>query len=169
MVNDELSINDSPDSPFTPARRSFIEGGIHHSPLWLEDESQRIGLVNIPNDLWNTMRKSPVYFLDIPFDERLKHIVAEYGLLDKQKMTDAILRIRERLGGLEAKKAIEFLDQNNFIESFRILLKYYDKWYSKGLHNREGLNALLYTVKCDSVTPENANKLARQPLHYENP
>ena len=42
--------------------------------VWLEDESQRIGQVNIPPDIWNKMRQSPVYFIDIPFKERLKHI-----------------------------------------------------------------------------------------------
>ena len=36
--------------------------------IWLEDESQRIGQVNIPGDIWNTMRESPVFFLDIPFE-----------------------------------------------------------------------------------------------------
>jgi tRNA 2-selenouridine synthase len=143
-------------------------GGRGMEEAWLEDESQRIGLVNLPNDLWATMRKSPVYFLDIPFGERLSHIVQEYGELDKQKMIDAILRIRERLGGLEVKRAIEFLKQDNPIESFRILLKYYDKWYVKALHNRESLNTLLHTIKCKSVTTENAIKLAQQPLYHEN-
>ena len=77
---------------------------------WLEDESQRIGLVNIPNDLWNNMRQSPVYFLDIPFEKRLEHLVHEYGWLDKQQVIDAIGRIRERLGGLNAKTAIQMLE-----------------------------------------------------------
>jgi tRNA 2-selenouridine synthase len=140
---------------------------IHRSPIWLEDESQRIGLVNIPNDLWNKMRQSPVYFLDIPFDERLKHLVEEYGGLDKQKMIDAISRIKDRLGGLEAKNAINFLLENNTAESFRILLKYYDKWYLRGLHNREGLNSLLNTILCESVTPLNATKLIHQPVFHE--
>lgn len=140
---------------------------IKHSPIWVEDESQRIGLINLPNDLWHTLRRSPIYFLDIPFEERLKHIVEEYGTLDKDKMIDAILRIRERLGGLEAKKAIEFLNEDNSIESFRILLKYYDKWYTRGLHNRENINTLLHTVSCDSVTPENAKKLVQQPVYHE--
>ena len=45
-----------------------------------------------------------------------------------EKMIDAILRIKERLGGLEAKKAIEFLNEDNTIESFRIFLKYYYRW-----------------------------------------
>lgn len=127
--------------------------------IWLEDESQRIGHINIPNDLWKTMRQSPVYFLDIPFEERLKHIVEEYGSLDKQRMIDAIGRIKEKLGGLDAKTAIQQLEEGNTIESFRILLKYYDKFYLKALHNREGLNSLLHSIDCKSVTPENANQL----------
>ena len=135
--------------------------------IWLEDESQRIGMVNIPHDLWNTMRRSLVYFLAIPFEERLKHLVEEYGSLDKERMIDAIIRIKERLGGLEAKNAIQFLNENNTAESFRILLKYYDKWYTKGLHNREHINSLLHTVNCEFVTPENAKKLVQQPVYDE--
>ena len=142
---------------------------VEHSPIWLEDESQRIGLINIPNDLWYTMRQSPVYFLNISFEERLAHLVEEYGKLDKEKMIDAISRIKDRLGNLEAKKAIEYLNENNTIESFRILLKYYDKWYTKGLHNRENINSLLHLINCNSVSPENAKKLVQQPEYHEKP
>ena len=63
---------------------------IDHSAIWLEDESQRIGHINLPNELWYTIRKSQIYFLDIPFEERLKHLVEEYGCLDKENMIDAI-------------------------------------------------------------------------------
>ncbi len=45
--------------------------------IWLEDESQRLGLVNIPAGLWKTMRSSPIHFLDIDFEVRLDHIVEE--------------------------------------------------------------------------------------------
>ncbi len=149
--------------------QNFIPQLIDPSSIWLEDESQRIGLLNIPNELWHTMRRSPVYFINIPFENRLRHIVDEYGVLNKESVIDAIIRIKERLGGLEAKRAIEFLQQDNTIESFRILLKYYDKWYLKGLHNRENINSLLHTVNCESVTPENAKKLVQQPLYHEKP
>ena len=142
---------------------------LNHSPIWMEDESQRIGHVNIPNELWSTMRRSPIYFLDIPFEERLDHLVEEYGALDKEKMIDAIQRIRERLGSLEAKRAIDYLNENNTIESFRILLKYYDKWYTKGLHNRENINSLLHLINCDSVSSENAKKLVQQPVYHAKP
>jgi len=150
-----------------PMKDQNIPQIIDHSPIWLEDESQRIGHINLPNHLWYTMRQSQIYFLHIPFEERLKHLDKEYGALDKERMIDAIQRIKERLGGLEAKKAIEYLNENNTIESFRILLKYYDKWYTKGLHNRENINSLLHLIKCESVSPENAKKLVQQPVYHE--
>ena len=144
--------------------RKSLEGQ-PESPVWLEDESQRIGLVNIPGELWKTMRQSPVYFLDIPFEERLKHIVQEYGQLDPEKLADAIGRISQKLGNLNAKTAILLLNEGKITESFDILLKYYDKHYFKSLHNREGINSLLQTVDCKSVTPENADQLVRIPQH----
>ena len=133
-----------------------------NKPIWLEDESQRIGHINIPSNLWNTMRQSPVFFLDIPFEERLKHIVQEYGVLDTQKLVDATCRIKEKLGGLQTKQVTENLQSGNHEEGFRILLKYYDKYYSKSLHNREGLNSLLNSIHCKSITTENTSVL----LHH---
>ncbi|HEX7846580.1 MAG TPA: tRNA 2-selenouridine(34) synthase MnmH [Chitinophagaceae bacterium] len=139
-------------------------GGGGLEGAWLEDESQRIGHVNIPHDLWISMRRSPLYFLDIPFEERLKHIVEEYGQLDRQRVIDAIGRIREKLGGLDAKTAIQLLEENNTIESFRILLKYYDKFYLKALHNREDLKTLLHSIDCKTVSNENANLLCQNRI-----
>ena len=133
-------------------------------PVWLEDESQRIGDLNIPHELWKTIRRSPVYFLDVPFEQRLGRVVNEYGQSDKGKLIDSILRIQKRLGGLEARNAISFLHENNTVESFRILLKYYDKWYLKSLHNREKVNSLLIHISCEDVGPENLKALRRQAL-----
>ena len=121
------------------------------SAIWLEDESQRIGLVNIPMPFFKNMRNKPVYFLDIPMEERLKNIVAGYGKGDKQELAGAIIRIQKRLGGLETKTAINYLIEDNLTESFRILLKYYDKQYLKGLHSRENLDELLIKIECETV------------------
>ena len=74
--------------------------------IWLEDESQRIGTVNIPQDMWIHMRKCEIVFLDIPFFARLNYLVETYGTLNKIALRDAIGRIQKRLGGLETKTAI---------------------------------------------------------------
>ncbi len=120
--------------------------------IWLEDESQRIGDVNIPKSLWQHMRNAPVYFLDIPFEERLLCIVKWYGMQDKEKMINAIIRIKKRLGGLETKTAVNYLIEDNITESFRVLLKYYDKWYAKGLQNRLTFNAAMIKIDCPRVS-----------------
>ncbi len=127
---------------------------INHQPstsIYIEDESQRIGNLQIPMPLWYTMRKSPVYFLDIPFEERLGHISKEYGKFPKEQLVNAIIRIQKRLGGLETKNAINHLLENDHKGCFRILLTYYDKLYNKALQNRENLPALLNKIPCSGV------------------
>lgn len=130
------------------------------SVIYLEDESQRIGNLQIPMPLWYTMRKCPVYFLDVPFEERLNYLTKEYGVFEKEKLVNAIIRIQKRLGGLETKTAINYLLEDNFKECFRILLTYYDKLYQKGLENRENLPHLLNKIPCSGVdTTINTQKL----------
>lgn len=104
--------------------------------IWLEDESQRIGTVNIPSTMWSIIRTKPVCFLEIPFEVRLAHIDNTYGKLNKGDLAAAIIRIKKRLGGLETKTSLAYLTEDNTRECFRILLTYYDKLYAKGLMNR---------------------------------
>lgn len=106
------------------------------APVWLEDESQRIGSVNLPQALWEAMRAAPLYFLDIPFEQRLDHIVQGYGQFPAARLEAAILRIQKRLGGLAAKEALAFLQHKDIRACFRILLEYYDKQYRKSMTNR---------------------------------
>ena len=126
--------------------------------IYIEDESQRIGLLNIPTTLWVSMRKSKVTFINIPFEERLNYLTTEYGIFENEKLVNAIMRIQKRLGGLETKLAINFLLEKNHKECFRILLKYYDKYYEKGLHNRESLSDLLTTISFDDISIETIAK-----------
>ena len=132
--------------------------------IYIEDESQRIGNLQIPMPLWYTMRKSPVLFIDIPFKERLSFITEEYSKVSKEHLVNAIMRIQKRLGGLETKNAINYLLEDNYTECFRILLKYYDKWYDKALANRENLSSLLNKIPCSGVdTKTNIQKLLSCP------
>jgi len=105
-------------------------------PVWLEDESQRIGVLNLPNALWMQMRNAKVIYLDIPFEERLNYLVNTYGSLPADQLKAATLRIQKRLGGLDTKNAIQFLAERNWREAFSILLKYYDKAYDKATAER---------------------------------
>lgn len=118
----------------------------HIQSIWLEDESMRIGSLNIPSPIWNQMRVARVHFLDIPFEARLNYLVQEYGSLETEKMVNAIIRISKRLGGLETKTAINLLLEGDKKGSFDVLLRYYDKLYLKGLHNRPSTNEQVITI-----------------------
>lgn len=107
------------------------------SPIFIEDESQRIGDINIPTALYATVRKKQVLFIDIPFEERLNFIVQQYGQFDKSDLINAVERIKKRLGGLEAKNALAYLENDDIKNAFAILLTYYDKFYRNGLVRRE--------------------------------
>ncbi len=135
--------------------------------IWVEDESQRIGAINIPATFWKIMRQSPIYFIEISFENRLLHIVAEYGNRKKQELINAIMRIQKRLGNLETKNAINFLLEKDTVSSFRILLRYYDKQYDKGLHNRGNINELLQKITCENVDAKINTKLLLKHILYK--
>jgi tRNA 2-selenouridine synthase len=120
--------------------------------IWMEDESQRIGTVNIPTVLYQKMRQKKVFFLDIPFESRLDYICIHYGKFPKEQLINAIIRIKKKLGGLETKTAINSLVEDDVRASFLVLLQYYDKLYSKGLErNRENLTSIVTRVEAPVV------------------
>ena len=127
---------------------SYLHGGI-----WIEDESQRIGDVNIPATFWEQMRMSNIYFLDIPFEERLNFLLEDYSKASLEQLMNAVIRIKKRLGGLETKNTINYLLEGKLSDAFRVLLKYYDKWYYKGLHKRENIKGILHKISFTYAEP----------------
>jgi len=119
--------------------------------IFLEDESQRIGNVNIPVPLYNTMREHPVLFINIPFEQRLQHILNDYGAHGKDKLVTAIMRIKKKLGGLETKNAINFILEDDLKSCFTLLLNYYDKLYLKGTYKRENAETKIKQLDFNSV------------------
>ena len=126
--------------------------------IWMEDESQRIGDVHIPTSFYRTMRTKKLYFLSIPFEERLNFIVSHYGKFEKEKLLNAIIRIKKRLGGLETKTAVNCLLEDDIKGCFSVLLYYYDKFYLKGLQSRDNLEKLFHKIELDMVSAEQSSR-----------
>ncbi len=118
--------------------------------IWIENESQRIGLLNIPKSLFQTIISSVLYILEIPFEERLKFIQAYYGQFSTSDLVAAVLRIQKKLGGLETKNAVQLLDEGKQLESFRILLSYYDRNYLRYADYENRKNIILQASKVDA-------------------
>ena len=127
--------------------------------IWVEDESQRIGRLNVPGPIWEQMRSTSVSFLEIPFEERLKYLVKGYGFLDAQRLIDATDRIRKKLGDKNTTDAIEYISKGQIQPAFEILLRYYDKMYFKSLFNRENAQALIQVIEASEVNESNIQLL----------
>ncbi|RYG45951.1 MAG: hypothetical protein EOO01_16945 [Chitinophagaceae bacterium] len=153
--------------PTQPTQEMFENGlALHLSafrddePIWVEDESQRIGILTIPHPLWKTMREQPVCFIDIPFEKRLENIIQDYGRFESNKIIEAVLRIQKRLGPKETKDTIGHLLESNIAAAFTILLTYYDKLYNKALVNRNNAEEKINKISCSGVdTVANTTKL----------
>jgi tRNA 2-selenouridine synthase len=121
--------------------------------FWIEDESQRIGTNMLPISFFKNIRNSVCYFIDIPFESRLKFILQGYGKFTIADLIAATLRIQKRLGGLETKNVVHFLVENNIEAAFDILLKYYDKVYLKNLENAPIPKIKTESIKAQEVNP----------------
>jgi len=139
----------------------------HTKSVWIEDESHRLGNVNIPEQFYRLILEKPVFFLDIPKYERAKYLVQEYAGYNKSDLADSISRISRRLGGLNTKKALQNLEKGNYLEVALLVLTYYDKLYLKGLSARD--QKLVFTLKVEDINPEiNARSIEHYFKTYHN-
>lgn len=123
-----------------------------NKPIWIEDESRSIGNIAIPELFYLKMRTAPVYFIAVPLEERIQHLVNTYANLNQDKLAAAITRITKRLGYDKAKFALDALENKNYYKVLEITLFYYDKHYLQGLQKREKASVLEF--KCPTVNPE---------------
>lgn len=105
--------------------------------IWLEDESQTIGKVFIPTEFYRNYRKSPLFVLDIPFEQRVEYLERIYGGYPVDEIIEAFIRIKKKLGGQHLNAALQSIASGDIREAVRIALKYYDKTYLYGLEHKD--------------------------------
>ncbi|HAH57129.1 MAG TPA: tRNA 2-selenouridine(34) synthase MnmH, partial [Bacteroidales bacterium] len=99
--------------------------------VWVEDESRSIGTVALPDPFFKKVKSSPLIFIEVPIQERIRRILAEYGMFDAALLTDAVTRLRQQLGAAKVEQIIGHINQGNFEPAVSELLKYYDQNYIK--------------------------------------
>ena len=120
-------------------------------PVWVEDESKMIGNNCLPDELYHKIRSAPVIEVEIDKGIRIRRLVREYTGFSKQMLKDSIHKIRRRLGGQNAQRAIEALDNDDFHTAVDIALHYYDKAYQHGLDKRD--QSTIYPISLDRDAP----------------
>lgn len=105
-------------------------------PVWVEDESRMIGQLNIPTPFFKQMGQAPCWVLDMPIENRLQRLVADYGRAEQRQLLQAFGKIGRKLGGQHLKAALKALDIGQLEAAAALALRYYDRAYALDLQAR---------------------------------
>ncbi|MBP6310938.1 MAG: tRNA 2-selenouridine(34) synthase MnmH [Flavobacteriales bacterium] len=136
-------------------------------PLWVEDESQMIGTVKIPDPFFAQVRNAFCYFADMPREERAARLVGSYGKYPKAELAAATKRIEKRLGPQHCRTALEALENGDLHSVAMITLTYYDKTYLHGLRKRDASRIVRETASFVNMKAiaEQAIKAHGEPIN----
>ena len=118
-------------------------------PIWVEDEGNRIGGVVVPESFHVQLRNAPAVFINVSMQRRVDHLIEVYGELPREQLADSVERIKKRLGGQHVTEAIDALERGDLKTTTEIVLKYYDKTYSKAAESMP--RALTHQVPIDDL------------------
>jgi len=99
-------------------------------PVWIESESVTIGRVYLPEKLWQKMNAATVLVLTIPREQRVQHIVDQYGAFSIEALSQKIGQLQQNIGGANVKDVIALVEQGKLHDAVDILLRYYDESYA---------------------------------------
>lgn len=102
-------------------------------PIWIEDEGNRIGRVNVPETFHRQIQHAPAIFIDASIERRTQHLVDIYGDHSRDELAYSIEKIRKRLGGQHVNAAVAALESGDLHTTTEIVLRYYDKTYLRAV------------------------------------
>jgi len=129
-----------------------------NKPVWLEDESRNIGTVFMPDAFFDNMQESPAIILRMDINTRLPRLIEEYSGYPAGALKASVIKISKRLGGNNAKEALEAIDRGDFTKAIEIILRYYDKTYLYGISRKRTGNIINIETDTDDVE-ENSMKI----------
>jgi len=112
------------------AELAALEGA---GTIWLEAESSQVGRCRIPAGLWQQMQQASVLEVQRPLEQRVDHLVAIYGVQEREALAEATRRIARRLGPQRTTLALDAIERADWAGACRQMLDYYDRCYDHDL------------------------------------
>jgi tRNA 2-selenouridine synthase len=102
-------------------------------PIWIEDESSKIGSIAIPKGFFERLKTSPLYFIEAPLEARVDHILAIYGAYPEDYLIRCTQKLMKKLGKLRTEEVCAHISAKELRRAIAILLDYYDENYAFAL------------------------------------
>ncbi len=106
----------------------------------MEGESKRIGKAVLPESMIDKKEAGTQLFIQLPIEERARHIVEEYKPEQhKDELVRAYRQIRKRIHTPIAAEIMQHLTEDRFEDAVKLLLvHYYDPRYEHAMNQYEG-------------------------------
>jgi tRNA 2-selenouridine synthase len=132
-----------------------------NKPVFVEDESLAIGKVFIPRPFYEQMNSAGFIRLVMPMERRVKSLVEDYTGGVPELLIQSVKRIEKRLGLEHAARIIEHISNHEMAEAVIMILKYYDKIYTRSMAKHDRNENLMI-----SITNEDADSIADLILNF---
>ncbi len=123
-------------------------------PVWIENESKNIGRIYLPKHLFELIQNAPIYFINVPIEDRIQRLLNEYAIFGKDDLAISVEKIKKRLGGQAYKDCLKALEENNLKLFTELVLFYYDRTYLK--HRDKKKNQVVKEIKISHQNYEEA-------------
>lgn len=138
-------------------------------PVWVEAESKKIGAVQLPTELFDSMHRTTVcYALDVPMPERVRVWHEDFGhfVTDPDSLIDRLQHLIPLIGHDEFGAWKTLAESGRMSELFeRLMLRHYDPTYfrSSGRHYQHAeMRPLPLADLSDATLAEAATRLVRE-------
>ncbi len=115
--------------------------------VFVEAESANIGRCKIPHQFFIQMKKAKRIEICRSESNRLEELINTYSIFSQEKLKEAILRIKKRLGPQRTKIAIEAIQEKKWDLVCKSVLDYYDKCYDYEKVGKDNIELLDLTDK----------------------
>ena len=136
-------------------------------PVWVEDESKRIGAVQMSDAMYEAITEGSMVRVDAPMNERVRLWHEDYGHFeaDLPAMVARLTKLNELVGNAEIKHWQELAKAGQAAELFeRLMTHHYDPAYARtARRHRPGYDALP-VLQLESLSPQALQVHARSLL-----
>jgi tRNA 2-selenouridine synthase len=139
--------------------------------VWVESESKKIGALQVPDALLDTIRAGRVFAIEAPMPERVKLWREDYGHFeaDPDGLLDRLRHLKPLIGGEEFALWQKLADERRMPELFQRLMEaHYDPAYARSIGKNFPGYANAPKLLLDSLDMAALDQVARELHEHES-
>ncbi len=134
-------------------------------PVFIEAESRKIGIVQLPKALYEEMKRGALVIPDLPISERISHLSCEYVWFKKhpEKLKSRLSILKEIRGKKTIERWFSMIDEEKWDALVKDLLEvHYDPLYNKSSQREYKNEKRRYTIPASHINIEAFEKLSKE-------